>query len=188
MTLSRSALRQDLKARRIGLLSPPLAWLSECIARLELPQHAVIASYSALNEEFPTAALNQHLLGQDYTVALPRIVGSHPPEMVFHRITPQSTLEPNAFGIAEPSRAAPTCLQFDLMLLPLLGVDRRGNRLGQGLGFYDCYLHRYRDLQQALPLRVGLAWSVQLLDALAPEPWDIPVNWILTENELICCP
>jgi 5-formyltetrahydrofolate cyclo-ligase len=187
MTDSRQALRQNLKARRVDLAPPPLAWLVASIAQFELPERASIASHCARHDEFPTAALNQHLLSLDHAIALPRIVGLHPPEMAFHRITPHSALTANSFGIAEPSREAPICSHFDLMLLPLLGVDRRGNRLGQGLGFYDRYLQHYRDLQLQLPIRVGLAWSVQLLDALAPEPWDIPVDWVLTEHELIRC-
>jgi 5-formyltetrahydrofolate cyclo-ligase len=107
--------------------------------------------------------------------------------MRLHRYAPGNALVRNRFGIDEPSAEADIQSAFDAMLVPLLGVDSQGHRLGHGGGFYDRYLSDYRTLHGALPTLIGLAWEVQLLDALAPDPWDIPLNAVLTERRLILC-
>ena len=58
--------------------------------------------------------------------------------------------------------------------------DRRGNRLGQGAGQYDRAFAAH-----PAAWRIGVAWSVQQVDALAPDPWDVPLHAIVTESEWI---
>jgi len=67
-----------------------------------------------------------------------------------------------------------------LILCPLVGFDRHGGRLGQGGGHYDRYFARH-----PAALRIGVAWSVQEVDAIPAEPTDIPLDAILTEQEYI---
>jgi 5-formyltetrahydrofolate cyclo-ligase len=68
----------------------------------------------------------------------------------------------------------------DLILSPLLGFDRAFNRLGQGGGDYDRAFARHPEA-----LRIGIAWSVQQIDVLPTEPWDMPLDAVLTEREWI---
>lgn len=67
-----------------------------------------------------------------------------------------------------------------LLLCPLLGFDRRGGRLGLGGGHYDRWMEAHPD-----SLRIGIAWSVQEVDAVPCEPHDLPLDAILTEQEWI---
>jgi 5-formyltetrahydrofolate cyclo-ligase len=69
-----------------------------------------------------------------------------------------------------------------VMLCPLLGFDRSGGRLGQGGGHYDRYFSRHPNA-----LRIGIAWSIQELDAIPCETTDLPLDAILTEQEYIIC-
>ncbi len=68
----------------------------------------------------------------------------------------------------------------DIILMPLLGFDRQGSRVGQGAGYYDRAL-----AQQSDPLRIAIAWSVQEFESLPADPWDMPLDAILTEAEWI---
>ncbi|HEY0629877.1 MAG TPA: 5-formyltetrahydrofolate cyclo-ligase [Sphingomicrobium sp.] len=88
------------------------------------------------------------------------------------------------FLAGEPSEAGPwACFQPpldspevhpDLVLVPLVAIDGKGTRLGQGKGHYDRVLTRLREHGALL---IGLGWAVQKLDAIIPaEPWDVPLD------------
>ena len=68
----------------------------------------------------------------------------------------------------------------DVILLPLIGFDRAMNRLGQGAGHYDRLLATLPDA-----ILIGIAWSVQEVEAIPIDPWDIPLDAVATEKELI---
>lgn len=82
---------------------------------------------------------------------------------------------PGPLGIPQPSTTGVACIP-DIFLIPLVGFDPQLNRLGQGGGFFDRAL-------AACPsaLRIGIAWSVQQVDAIPVDPWDIPMHAIITE-------
>jgi 5-formyltetrahydrofolate cyclo-ligase len=112
------------------------------------------------------------------TLALPRVIdrlGS----MDFLAWTPEDQLHPGLYGTHHPEPSGPAVAP-DAIIAPLLGFDRAMNRLGQGGGYYDRAFARFPDA-----LRIGLAWSVQEQDALPADPWDLPLDIILTEIELI---
>ncbi|MDQ6989272.1 MAG: 5-formyltetrahydrofolate cyclo-ligase [Mariprofundaceae bacterium] len=71
-----------------------------------------------------------------------------------------------------------------LMICPLLGFDRLGNRLGMGKGYFDRWLeHHANEVDQQL----GLAFSLQELPKVPTEPHDAPLSTIITEREVITC-
>ena len=72
--------------------------------------------------------------------------------------------------------------------MPLLAFDRRGNRLGYGGGYYDRSFAFLKDqLRPTEPLLVGIAYDFQELPEIAPERWDIALDFIATDRELIDC-
>jgi 5-formyltetrahydrofolate cyclo-ligase len=72
--------------------------------------------------------------------------------------------------------------------VPLVAFDRRGNRLGFGGGYYDASFAFLRDAERpASPILVGIGYAFQEVDALATEPWDIRMDYVATERELIDC-
>jgi len=100
----------------------------------------------------------------------------------------QSALHANRFGIAEPplgkTPLAPIWT-LDVILLPLVGFDRRGNRMGMGGGFYDRTLARLKNSTMKRPLLIGLAHHCQEVEQLQAQHWDIPLDIIATDKELI---
>jgi len=97
-------------------------------------------------------------------------------------------LRENRFGIAEPElRRRPPVPPWglDLILMPLVGFDARGNRLGMGGGFYDrtlAYLQRRAHWRR--PVLLGVAHECQRLERLDQRPWDIPLNGVITEARI----
>jgi 5-formyltetrahydrofolate cyclo-ligase len=96
---------------------------------------------------------------------------------------------PNRFGIPEPIgpvRAPLNNRHLDVVLLPLVGFDRSGGRLGMGGGFYDTtFAAKHRGQGFKRPRLVGVAHSCQEVEALALASWDVPLDGIATEREYI---
>jgi 5-formyltetrahydrofolate cyclo-ligase len=106
----------------------------------------------------------------------------------FARDPQAGRLTANRFGILEPCLKSSSIVRLwslDLVLMPLVGFDRQGNRLGMGGGFYDRTLAFTTRKQHPTPRLVGLAHSFQELETISPSPWDIPLNHVITEKELI---
>lgn len=104
--------------------------------------------------------------------------------MYFAEITPQSTFLNNRFDIPEPvTDNSLRANQLDIILMPLVAFDAKGNRIGMGGGYYDRTLafkraHPY----DRRPVLIGLAHEFQCLDEIKPAPWDIPLDGIVTDE------
>ena len=106
----------------------------------------------------------------------------------FARVKPNSALVGNRFGILEPCIKSATLSppwSLDLILMPLVGFDSQGNRLGMGGGFYDRTFAFTAKKPGPSPKLIGLAYSFQELQEIKPQPWDIPVSGIVTEKEYL---
>ena len=169
-------LRAALRAAR-GAFTPggPILLAPAFLARLS--PGLTVATYRPMPDEVDPAPLAEAAHAAGCALALPRVAGRDMP-MRFVRWTPGAALEGGPFGIEQPPAGAPD-VSPDIVLAPLLGFDRRGNRLGQGAGYYD---RAFATLPHAW--RVGVAWSVQ--EAAVPvEDWDVPLHAIATEKEWI---
>ncbi|QTS83610.1 5-formyltetrahydrofolate cyclo-ligase [Coxiella endosymbiont of Amblyomma nuttalli] len=92
----------------------------------------------------------------------------------------------NYFGIKEPDfsqKKSISIMTLDLIFLPLVAFDERGNRLGRGAGYYDRTLAFLQHLEKK-PLLIGIAYEFQKVDTLFTEVWDIPLNLVVTEEEV----
>ena len=100
--------------------------------------------------------------------------------MELRQITALDQLVPGAYGILEPSADAPLvdADAVDFAVLPCLSCSHGGHRLGQGGGFYDRFLARYRG-GAVLVCREKL-----IREDIPLEPHDCPVPWVLTERGL----
>ena len=91
----------------------------------------------------------------------------------------------NRYGIPEPDVRPSSLLSpedMDLVVLPLVGFDLAGNRLGMGAGWYDRSF-AFRRTRPAPPWLVGAAFSHQQSEALDRQAWDVPVDAVCTELE-----
>lgn len=150
-----------------------------------------IAGYWAVGGELPLLAVVA-AIGRDprRLFYLPRIAIAAAGEPEWLEFAPWRSGDPvtlNRFGIPEPEAgglAAASAL--DVVLVPLLGFDRRGHRLGSGGGFYDRSFG-FRQSQPAPPLLIGVAFACQELEAIEPEPWDVDLDWVVTEGGVVEC-
>jgi 5-formyltetrahydrofolate cyclo-ligase len=134
----------------------------------------IIASYRAMAAELDPSPLENALQNLGHRVVWPRVEAKR---LKFYgdNATPPFRLSP--FGVQEPNAGA-TEFTPDIVLVPLVGLDRQGFRLGQGGGFYD------QTLPHLNAFSVGLGFSCQIVDRLPHEPHDVPLNAVLTPSGL----
>ena len=106
----------------------------------------------------------------------------------FGRYEPGDPLVENRFGIAEPKVAlgkATLSWGLDVVLMPLVAFDLQGNRLGMGKGYYDRTLKYLRHRRHwCKPRLIGVAYEFQKVDKLPFQPWDVPLDGVVTEQQL----
>ncbi len=146
-------------------------------------QHRHIAFYLANDGEIDPAALLLHAHRQGKACYLPVIRPNL--SLDFVRYRPGDPLHKNRYGIAEPGRrrGITRVNQLELVLLPLVAFDKQGGRLGMGGGFYDRSFQQQRRIGG--PLLIGLAHTLQQVDYLVLEDWDVRLAAIVTEQGII---
>lgn len=121
----------------------------------------------------------------DRVFALPRCEGK---SLIWHQWSPgSSTLNRGAYGILEPDARWPVVDTQHLgtetiLLVPAVGCDRRGYRMGYGGGFYDRMLS---DSAWAAIPKIGIVFDFAYVDVLPTDPWDQPLSGVCTENGLV---
>lgn len=142
-----------------------------------------VGVYLAVGSELDTAPLIRALRRSGRSVFVPRI--DRAGRMAFVRPGAPRALRKNRHGIAEPGRATDRAdRRLDLLVVPLLAFDAAGNRLGAGGGYYDRWLAR---CAPGRPYRLGYAFAVQAETALPAQPWDQPLDAVVTERGLMRC-
>lgn len=104
--------------------------------------------------------------------------------LVFIPATPKNVFIPNRHGILEPNtdkEDSKLPSQLDIIFLPLVSFNRMGTRLGMGQGYYD------RTLAKSKPhYLIGVAYDFQCYPNLEAQPWDIPLDGVITPNKIYC--
>ncbi len=148
-----------------------------------------IAFYIAQKGEMNPDPLRQLATQQGKTCYLPALAGSQHNELVLVRYTAKDPLPLNRYRIPEPEQDPLKIIEpskLDLVIVPLVAYDLYGSRLGMGLGFYDrtfAFLNHTKRPHH--PLLIGLAYTFQQEDHLPRADWDVPLDWIATETNLI---
>jgi len=93
-----------------------------------------------------------------------------------------SALVPSTFGVPEPlgSEITADANDIDTIILPMLGFDRAGGRIGYGAGYYDRFLSKNPNL-----LKIGVAFACQEIDRLPVDENDIRMDYIVTEDGIV---
>lgn len=188
----RDQLRKELRARRNALNPSQQEAASTWALRhlMKLPkflraQH--VALYISADGEVDPRPVAEQLWKMGKHCYLPVLHPSQDRQLWFVEYTANTFLKPNRFGIPEPDhRQAPRLAAnlLDIVLLPLVGFDRQGGRLGMGGGFYDTTFAFHKG-KKTKPYLVGLAHACQEVEALEVKEWDVPLYGIVTDKELI---
>ena len=164
----RDALRKRMRTSRLMLSEKALRdaeshIFEKVIALSLLKERRTIGSYVGLNGEINTMLLNNYLKAKKHTVALPVIHPTEKGQMQFYTYDDDGSLVKNRFGIPEPQPFRDKLITpnlFEVLLIPLLAFDIKGNRLGMGGGYYDRLLKKV----SADCVLIGLAHDFQCVD------------------------
>ena len=136
---------------------------------------------SSKENEVNTRALIGTCLAQGKRVAVPVVMPSAK-TMGHALIDGLDQLVVGPWGLAQPDPAAarwlPAKARIDLVVVPGLAFDRRGQRIGRGGGYYD------RFLAQVQTVKIGLCYDELVLDCIPGEPHDVPVDMVVAETAI----
>jgi 5-formyltetrahydrofolate cyclo-ligase len=177
-------LRAAAIAARDALAEPDRVAAAAAIARRGLPfsveSGAVVAGYSPIRSEIDPGPLMRALAGLGAVLALPIIMSSDRP-LSFRAWSSGDPMRRGSLGIPEPLPEAPELIP-DIVLVPLAAFDSAGHRIGYGAGHYDRTLAHGR---AAKPIRaVGLAFSLQEIEAIPALSHDVSLDYVLTEAKV----
>lgn len=145
---------------------------------LSLKPCAIVSGFAAIRDEIDPSGLMLWLHEEGYNLALPVMIGKKQP-LLMRAWAPGDAMASAAWGIAEPLDDKPT-VEPDVVLVPLLAFDMRGNRLGYGGGFYDRTLANLRRKKPVIA--VGLAYDELKVDEVPTESYDQRLDWVLTPS------
>ena len=125
--------------------------------------------------EYDARFLARALRERGAVTALPVVVAPKTP-LVFREWHPGARLEAGVLGIPFPADSREVAP--DAVIVPLVGFDDAGYRLGYGGGYFD----RTLEAIARKPVVIGVAYEGAHLDTIHPQPHDIPMDWIVTER------
>jgi 5-formyltetrahydrofolate cyclo-ligase len=183
-------LRKELRAKRRSLTPEEHARRSKLaalsIARLSaFKAGARVAVYLPFDRETSTAALLIAARRRGVRIFVPVVTDLRHRRISFLPLSGKTRR--GVFGISVPHRTGrPTPPRWlDLIVVPLVGIDGAGRRLGMGGGFYDRALAFRRERRQwAGPHLVGLCFDCQRADTVHADPWDVRLDAVATESGL----
>lgn len=180
----KSALRRVLRARRSRIAEPDRRKAARLAARAllkRLPPRCRIAIYLSVHSELSTRPLRSALLRAGHRVFVPVTLRDW--QMRFLPYDKHTVLRASGpLRLPEPVARRPrrTARHVDVILVPLLGFDSAGGRLGNGGGYYDRALAHRRI--GGKPQRIGYAYAVQAVDALPMDRFDVRLDAVVTER------
>lgn len=181
-------LRTKLIQKRKTLLKEEWADKSKKVCEhvlnsIEYQSSKAIHCFVSMNHKFEidTHPLIQKMLEDDKHVIVP-VTDFSNNTLSHSRLKSFDNLVPNKWGVFEPKEVEHFAVsKIDLVLIPLLGVDKKGNRLGYGKGFYDRFLSNI-----SIP-NFGLIFDDFILDEIPTENFDIPIHGFISENGVYIC-
>ena len=188
-----NALRQTLRSRRKALsllyrqqAAANLAESARVDKLLKAWPAQRIAVYLSMPEEINLNPLITALWERGIETCLPVLHPFRPYYLWFAPYHENSTLYRDCFDIPVPEFLAKTVLapwEMDMVLVPLVGFDRKGQRMGMGGGCYD---RSFAFRSQGIPMPlVGCAFDCQQTSELTSQPWDQPLDAVMTETRLL---
>ncbi len=184
MREEKNRVRQILRDRKAALLPAERMekskkichHVSACVSNGE-----TVMAYTSKELEVNTTPLIDMLLERENPVIVPIIV-KEDVSLRLSYLRDRSVLVPSTFGVPEPigSEIPARAEEITTILLPMLGFDRTGARIGYGAGYYDRFLEKHPGLR-----KIGIAFACQEMGQLPVDENDIRMNCIITEDGVV---
>jgi 5-formyltetrahydrofolate cyclo-ligase len=177
----KAALRIKARAARAAIPAAARAAAGKAaaghfFASVPLAAGDIVAGYWRIKDELDCQPILVRLMDTLQPVCLPVVLGDDQP-LSLRLWEPDAPLYEAGFGTLAPSEFAPQ-VQPDVIIMPLLGFDSTGTRLGYGGGYYDRTLVHLAKK----PRLIGLAFAAQEFPSVPREPHDVPLDMVVTER------
>lgn len=171
--ISRRAFVESLDEQEKSRLEQALAGVLEPL----FERSRIVGAYCPLPGEISPIPAMELAKSKEITTAFPAFANHQDP----FRFLTGEPIEEGPWSIFQPPLESPHVFP-DLVLLPLVAIDRQGTRLGQGKGHYDRVVE---DLRSRGALLIGLGWDLQMLDSIIPaDPWDVALDGFASPSRL----
>jgi 5-formyltetrahydrofolate cyclo-ligase len=189
-SLGKDSARRSALAARTGLSANYRAGASRSIAETLMGLDVIrapgrMALYRSSGAEVDLQPHEGELRKLGWKLLLPRTTSEV--EMEYVDFPEDSELRPGRFSIAEPveTEVVPA-LRLDAIVCPCVALDRQGHRVGFGAGYHD---RVFAGLPGAAgidrPYLIGVVFDVQLFEHIDADPWDVPMDLVITESGMI---
>ena len=184
MREQKSSIRQVLRERKNAMKPEERLVKSREICRNLAPlirKGETVMAYTSKEMEVNTVPIITLLLERKNPVIVPIIV-KEDISLRLSYLRDMAALVPSTFGVPEPigSEIPARGEDVDTILLPMLGFDRSGGRIGYGAGYYDRFLEKFPALR-----KIGIAFACQEMDSLPLDPTDVRMDHIITEEGIV---
>jgi 5-formyltetrahydrofolate cyclo-ligase len=182
-------LRKELIKKRKSLTKTEvLAKSNQIKKRLfelnEFKQSSVVLFYVSYDNEVYTHDMIKECMKTRKNISVP-VSDKEQRRLILSELKNWNDLEPGSYGILEPKKDKIKEIpieSIDIIIIPGVGFDELGCRIGHGAGYYDNLLK-----ESTNALHIGLAFEIQIVEKIPIESHDIPVDKILTEKRMIEC-
>lgn len=134
----------------------------------------IIGLYWPFRGEYDPRSAVRYFMEAGATLAIPEVVGKDKP-LCFREWWPDMPMKAGAYNIPVP--LGTQYIQPDALIIPMVGFDQQGYRLGYGSGYFDRTLATYT----TSPRTIGVAFELQRLQNVHPQPHDIAMQYVVTE-------
>ena len=143
---------------------------------------SLVMMYLPLAYEVDTSEVILQAWQSGKSVSVPRISWQQRHMIAVEINSLETGLSTSAFGLRSPVTGVPVPFEeIDLVVVPALGFDRKGNRLGRGSSYYD----RFFTDNELRACKSGLAFAEQVVDSIPAESTDVPVDFLVTDEEVM---
>ena len=184
--MNKLLLRKDILKKRESLTLEERDNYSKSIAKLlystlEYKEAKNIFIYMSFNSEVDTIQIIEQSFKLGKKIFIPYILKD---KEIMHAIEIEAfnNLKRNCYGILEPvfDKSKINDDNIDLVIVPGIVFDKKGNRIGYGGGYYDRFLLKNKNLHI-----IGLSFEIQIVENILNKKHDIPMNKIITEKRII---
>ncbi|MFA6225291.1 MAG: 5-formyltetrahydrofolate cyclo-ligase [Methanoregula sp.] len=180
----KNSIREILRQKKDAMLPEDRLEKSRMICRYLMEiigNKEIVMVYTSKEKEVNTEPLIHALFGNGSPVVVPIIV-KEDASLRLSYIRDFSALVPSTFGVPEPiGNEIPAAAEdIDTIILPMLGFDRMGGRIGYGAGYYDRFLSKNRTLR-----KIGIAFACQEVDNLPLDENDIRMDSVVIEDGIV---